>query len=115
MQVLNLARDPRWGRNGEAGAEDPYLMSQYALQFTLGFQNDSAATTTRSRSTGTTEPQLPYLNGVVTLKHWDANTLEDSDGFTRHNFNANVSKFGLQDGYFKPFRVAIKEGDARGQ
>ena len=71
MQVLNLARDPRWGRNGEAGAEDPYLMSQYALQFTLGFQNDSAATTTRSRSTGTTEPQLPYLNGVVTLKHWD--------------------------------------------
>lgn len=27
--VLNLARDPRWGRNGEAGAEDPYLMSTY--------------------------------------------------------------------------------------
>lgn len=23
------ARDPRWGRNGEAGAEDPYLMSTY--------------------------------------------------------------------------------------
>lgn len=100
--------------------------TRYALQFTLGFQNDSsvqvgkntdaaASAATATATAELLEPQLPYLNGVVTLKHWDANTLEDSDGFTRHNFNANVSKFGLQDGYFKPFRVAIKEGDARGQ
>ena len=37
--VLNLARDPRWGRNGEAGSEDPYLMSVFSLMYTLGFQN----------------------------------------------------------------------------
>ena len=24
--VINLNRDPRWGRNGEGGSEDPFLM-----------------------------------------------------------------------------------------
>lgn len=32
-----------------------------------------------------------YVQVVVTLKHWDAYSLENSDGFTRHNFNAIVS------------------------
>ena len=101
--VLNLARDPRWGRNGESGSEDPYLTSQFSLGYTLGFQNGTAA-------------DLPgrFLRGIVTLKHWDANTLESSDGFTRHSFNANVSNFVLQDSYLPAFRTAIREGGARG-
>ena len=55
--VLNLARDPRWGRNGEAGSEDPYLTSQFSLGYTLGFQNGTAGT-------------MPgdFLRGIVTLK-----------------------------------------------
>lgn len=32
-----------------------------------------------------------YVKTAVTLKHWDAYSLEDSDGFTRYNFNAVVS------------------------
>lgn len=87
--VLNLARDPRWGRNGEAGSEDPYLMGQYAIAATAGFQNGSAI--------APAYPGLPFYRGVVTLKHWAANTLEDSDGYTRHTFDANVSNFILQD------------------
>eukprot|EP00040_Diaphanoeca_grandis_P032978 m.200909 g.200909 ORF g.200909 m.200909 type:complete len:864 (-) comp32782_c0_seq1:202-2793(-) len=104
--VLNLARDPRWGRNGEAGSEDPYLMSMFSLAYTLGFQNGTFGN----------EHSTPneFFRGLVTLKHWDANTLEDSDGFTRHTFDANVSNFVLQDSYFPAFRTAIKQGGARG-
>lgn len=36
--VINLNRDPRWGRNGEGGAEDPYLMGELAAAWTRGFQ-----------------------------------------------------------------------------
>jgi hypothetical protein len=31
-----------------------------------------------------------YVKTAVTLKHWDAYSLEDSDGFTRNDFNAIV-------------------------
>jgi beta-glucosidase-like glycosyl hydrolase len=40
--VVNLNRDPRWGRNGEGGAEDPYLMGEYAAAYTKGFQYQGA-------------------------------------------------------------------------
>jgi beta-D-xylosidase 4 len=106
--VINLARDPRWGRNGEAGSEDPYLMSAFGLAYTLGFQNGtndaSQLTTSSSR----------FFQGLVTLKHWDANTLEDSDGYTRHTFDSNISNFVLQDSYLPAFRAAVVEGGARG-
>merc|ERR1712195_302432 len=36
--VLNMNRDPRWGRNAEGGTEDPYLMGQLAVAWTLGLQ-----------------------------------------------------------------------------
>ncbi len=46
--VVNLNRDPRWGRNGEGGAEDPYLMGEYAAAFTRGFQVRQASRFTQS-------------------------------------------------------------------
>ena len=36
--VINLVRDPRWGRNIETPGEDPYLTGQYAINFVRGFQ-----------------------------------------------------------------------------
>ena len=111
--VLNLNRDPRWGRNGESGSEDPYLTSQYALMFTLGFQNGSAAAGA-GVANDVGDFESPFFPGVATLKHWNANSLEDSDGFTRHNYNANVSLYTLQDAYFRAFRTAVREGDVRG-
>ena len=47
-------------------------------------------------------------------RHWDANTLESSDGYTRHSFDSNASNFVLQDSYFPAFRTAIRQGGARG-
>ena len=36
--VLDLARDPRWGRTEETYGEDPYLVSRIGLAAILGFQ-----------------------------------------------------------------------------
>ena len=36
--VINLAREPRWGRNIETPGEDPYLSGEYATAFVTGFQ-----------------------------------------------------------------------------
>lgn len=42
--VLDLARDPRWGRVEEDFGEDPYLSGQMGLGYVEGAQGDSLAT-----------------------------------------------------------------------
>jgi len=114
--VINLNRDPRWGRNGEGGAEDPYLMGELAASWTDGFQ------------TGRPEESKGYLQGVITLKHYVANTLDNTkvvanvtvdgqhytagDIVNRHTIDVTVSNYMLQD-YLAAFRSAVKVG-ARG-
>ena len=48
-----------------------------------------------------------YLQAVSTLKHDFAYSLENSDGRTRHNFNAIVTNATLAEIYFPAFRAAI--------
>lgn len=42
--VLDLAREPRWGRVEEDFGEDPYLTGQLGLAYVRGYQGDSLAT-----------------------------------------------------------------------
>lgn len=42
--VLDLARDPRWGRIEEDFGEDPFLTGQMGLAYVLGAQGDSLST-----------------------------------------------------------------------
>jgi beta-glucosidase len=42
--VLDLARDPRWGRIEEDYGEDPYFTGQMGLAMVRGFQGDSLST-----------------------------------------------------------------------
>ena len=35
---INIYRDPRWGRGQETPGEDPYLSSEFAIQFVRGLQ-----------------------------------------------------------------------------
>src|SRR5450756_2442774 len=42
--VLDLARDPRWGRVEEDFGEDPFLSGQLGLAYVQGMQGDSLAT-----------------------------------------------------------------------
>ena len=102
--VLDLARDPRQGRNGESGSESPFLTSVFATEHTLGFQNGSVDA----------DATAPFFIGMSTLKHWGFNTVEDSDGSYRSSFNNNASNFTLQDAHLAPYRAAITKGGARG-
>lgn len=100
---ININRDPRWGRNLETPGEDPYLNGQYGAWHTMGLQKGE---------------DNRYLQAIVTLKHWDAYSLEDAGGAKgmpkRHNFNAIVSSADLAGTYFPAFKEAVKVGNAKG-
>ena len=84
----------------EVASEDPKLNGDYGVAYTTGLQASSA------------DPR--YLQAIVTLKHWDAYSLEDSDGFTRHNFNAIVGPGDLADSYMPAFKASVEQGNAKG-
>ena len=41
--MIDISRDPRWGRIAESPGEDPYLASQLAIAMVEGFQGDDLA------------------------------------------------------------------------
>jgi beta-D-xylosidase 4 len=96
---INIARDPRWGRNQEVPSEDPFVNGMFGTQYTLGIQGGDDSR---------------FLNVAVTLKHWDAYSLEDADGYTRYNFDAIVSNYSLADTYWPAFQASIVQGKAKG-
>jgi beta-glucosidase len=87
--TVNLARDPRWGRNEESYGEDPYLTSRMALQFVRGMQGD--------------DPK--YLKTISTVKHYAANNIEA----TRFTGSSDVDERNLHEFYFPAFRATAKE------
>ena len=75
-------------------------MQQLGVAWTRGLQENAA------------DPR--YVQVAVTLKHYDANSLEDSDGFTRHTADANISKYALAEYYWPAFKGAIRDAGAKG-
>jgi beta-D-xylosidase 4 len=60
--VVNLAREPRWGRNVEVPGEDPYHSGQYARYFVNGFED---------------APEDPFhIQASACCKHYVANSME---------------------------------------
>ena len=107
---INIVRDARWGRNLETPGEDPLLNGLYGAFYTIGLQNG-------------TDPR--FLQAVVTLKHYDANSLEgtwDKNGkydlkngtLNRHTFNAVISRYDLASTYLRAFRRSVVQGGAKG-
>lgn len=90
--TINIARDPRWGRNEESYSEDPYLLSKMAVSFVKGMQGD--------------DPY--YLKTVSTPKHFIANNEEDR----RHTGSSDVDMRSLFEYYMPAFKDAIVEGKA---
>ncbi len=45
VPILDLARDPRWGRVVETYGEDPFLIAELGKQMTLGVQSEGVAAT----------------------------------------------------------------------
>jgi hypothetical protein len=81
--VINVARDPRWGRNLEAAGEDPMVTGQYAISFVSGFQS---------------APEAPaLLQASACCKHFVANELEAWNGTDRYHFDAIVTAQDLAE------------------
>ncbi len=97
---INIARDPRWGRVLETTGEDPMLTGTFGVEYTRGLQekapsSSSSTTTTTTRSSsnddGSDNGDGGYLQAVVTLKHFAAYSVEDYEGVSRHNYDAEVT------------------------
>ncbi|HEY8484314.1 MAG TPA: glycoside hydrolase family 3 N-terminal domain-containing protein [Longimicrobiales bacterium] len=93
--VLDVARDPRWGRVEETFGEDPYLVAQMGIAAVRGFQGDR---TFRDRK---------HL--IATLKHFAAHGQPESG---MNCAPANVSMRVLRETFLYPFRQAIREAGA---
>ena len=89
--VVDVARDPRWGRIEETYGEDPYLVSQIGLAAIRGFQ-------------GPTLPLAPD-KVLVTLKHFTGH------GQPENGTNVGPADLGertLRSDFFPPFERAVK-------
>jgi beta-glucosidase len=90
--VVDVARDPRWGRIEETFGEDPHLVAEMSLASIRGFQ-------------GTTLPLAPD-RVFVTLKHMTGH------GQPENGTNvgpANISERTLRENFFPPFERAVRE------
>lgn len=90
--VVDVARDPRWGRIEETYGEDPHLVSEIGLAAIRGYQ-------------GETLPLAPD-KVFVTLKHMTGH------GQPENGTNvgpANISERTLRENFFPPFERAVTE------
>jgi beta-glucosidase len=94
--VVDVARDPRWGRFEETYGEDPYLVARLGLAAVRGFQGGGRT--------------IPAQRVIATLKHMTGHGQPES------GTNAGPAPFGertLREVFFYPFEVAVKQGHAR--
>ena len=94
--VVDVARDPRWGRIEETFGEDPYLVSQMGVAAVEGLQGD----------------QLPLADGKVfaTLKHFTGHGQPESG---TNVGPAEISERTLRENFFPPFEEAIRRTNVR--
>ncbi len=95
--VVDLARDPRWGRVEETFGEDPYLVTRMGLAAVRGFQGGEAGFVDDGK----------HL--LATLKHFVAHGQPEGG---QNCGPANVSERELRDNFLRPFQAAITEAGA---
>lgn len=90
--MVDIARDPRWGRIVEGGGEDPYLGSKIAIARVCGFQGrDLSATNTI----------------VACAKHFAG--YGGAEGGRDYN-TVDMSERTLHETYLRPFKAAVDAG-----
>ena len=57
--VLDVARDPRWGRTEETFGEDPYLIAQMGIAYVRGVQGADLRARRRRRPASTSSATAP--------------------------------------------------------
>jgi beta-glucosidase len=94
--VVDVARDPRWGRIEETFGEDPYLVGEMGVAAVQGLQGDGATLT----------------DGKVfaTLKHLTGHGQPESGTNTGP---AEISERTLRENFFPPFAEAVRRTGIR--
>jgi beta-glucosidase len=90
--VLDLARDPRWGRTEETYGEDPYLVTRLGVAAINGFQGVG--------------PLLDKSHVYATAKHFAVHG--QPEGGTNVG-PANYSERVIREYWLKPFEAAVNE------
>jgi beta-glucosidase len=88
--VINVSRDPRWGRIQECFGEDPFLCGRITVAYVKGLQGD--------------HPR--YLKVAATLKHFAVNNQETG----RFSFLAPVPERLLHEYWLPHFKDGVVEG-----
>jgi beta-glucosidase len=90
--MVDIARDPRWGRITEGSGEDPYLGSAMARARVRGFQGSDYSARDKI---------------VACAKHWVAYGAAEAG---RDYNTTEVSERTLREVYFPPFKAALDAG-----
>src|ERR1039458_5562621 len=90
--VVDVARDPRWGRVEETHGEDPFLNTQLGMAAVRGFQGDRKF---RGKK-----------NLIATLKHFAAHGQPESG---MNCAPVNVSERVLRETFLQPFKECIQK------
>ena len=91
--VINISRDPRWGRIQEVFSEDPYLTGRMAVAYVRGLQGKDIA----------------HLKVAATVKHFAVNNVEAG----RQHLSVTVDERNLYDYWFPHWKAAFVEGKAQ--
>lgn len=91
--VINVSRNPYWGRINECFGEDPFLIGRLGVAHVKGLQGDDKH----------------YLKLASTLKHYAVNNIEKN----RMSISATVSERMLHEFWLPHFKDCIVEGEAQ--
>src|SRR5580704_2666386 len=91
--VINISRDPRWGRIQEVFSEDPFLTGRMGVAYIQGLQGDNSH----------------YLKVAATVKHFAVNNVETN----RQKLSAEVDERNLMEYWLPHWKAAITEGHAQ--
>ena len=87
--VINISRDPRWGRIQEVFSEDPYLTGRMGVAYVRGLQGDD----------------LAHLKVAATVKHFAINNVETG----RQHLSAQVDERNLFEYWLAHWRMVFTE------
>lgn len=89
--VVDIARDPRWGRIEETFGEDPYLCGEMGVAAVLGLQGEGKT--------------LPPSKVFATLKHMTGHGQPESG---ENIAPAPIAERELRENFFPPFRAVVQ-------
>lgn len=90
--MVDISRDPRWGRVAEGAGEDPYLGSQVAAAMVRGYQGDNVS-----------DPDAV----MACVKHF---ALYGASEAGRDYNTVDMSKIRMYQDYLPPYKAAVDAG-----